>query len=160
MFLNIFLTTTLSVAGTAFPNRDADYAPTPYPEPPTRTCTPGTPSSSQPSNLITCIDYLVHNCTSSLSIISPLSPSLISSFKLLPPYLHPIPAVIADNSTASWGTYSCANRTWSLSPILNGDGEDNWSAAQCVEECKNCMYEYARERLEGGTCETEYGMWT
>jgi hypothetical protein len=66
MFLNCILITALSFAGTTFAKRNAKYVPIPYPEPPTRTCTPGIPSSSQPSDLITCIDYLVQNRTSSL----------------------------------------------------------------------------------------------
>jgi hypothetical protein len=160
MFLSIILITAVSVAGTAFPKRNADYAPTPYPEPPTRKCTPGTPSASPPSDLITCIDYLVHNRTLSFCILPPSSPLLISSSKSLRTYLHPTPTVIANTSTASWGTYNCANRTWSLRPIWDGDGGDDWSPAQCVEECKSCMFKYAIEGLEGGKCETEYGMWT
>ncbi|OAK97107.1 hypothetical protein IQ06DRAFT_296318 [Phaeosphaeriaceae sp. SRC1lsM3a] len=59
----------------------------------------------------------------------------------------------------AWTTYTCAGREWSLTPAWDDEGGDTWSPAQCVEECKSCMYDNALKGLEGATCTTEYGMW-
>jgi hypothetical protein len=54
-------------------------------------------------------------------------------------------------------TYTCAGLEWTLSPASKDEEENYWSPAQCLEMCKSCMYENAREGL-GATCKTEYGM--
>ncbi|KAF2821581.1 hypothetical protein CC86DRAFT_427011 [Ophiobolus disseminans] len=49
--------------------------------------------------------------------------------------------------TPQWGTYLCANLTWGVAPT-NAD-DDAWSAADCVNACKACLYAGAESGVVG-----------